>query len=100
MAIIEYADSVYSFHASTSLIAQFVNTTPDAATLAQIETDLSDAAKAFYQGRYQDSINLYKAAGVIIYQYIDPMASLFSPAAWDSLSQSPSQIAILHLAIG
>jgi hypothetical protein len=90
MATVKYADGVYSFRATTSLIAQFVDTTPDAATLAQIEADLSDAAKAFYQGRYQDSINLYKAAGVIIYQYIDPMASLFSPAAWDSLSFSPA----------
>ena len=85
---IKYADSVYSFRSRTSLISQFVNKTPDAATLAQIESDLSDAASAYYQGNYQDSINLYKQAGVLIYKYLDPMASVYSASAWASLSKN------------
>jgi hypothetical protein len=87
---IKYADSVYSFRSRTSLISQFVDKSPDAATLAQIESDLSDAAKAYYQGNYQDSVDFYKKAGALIYQYLDPMAFVYTAVAWDRVSKNPA----------
>ncbi len=86
MSSVKYADSVYSFRAQTSFVGEFIGHAPDAATLAQIESDLSDAATAYYQRRYNDAIDYYKKAGLLIHRHLDTLVSTISPGAYDTVS--------------
>lgn len=89
MAAITYMDSLYSFRITSSLIKDYANNGPDAATLAQIENYLTSAANAYYQHNYNDSITDYKQAGLIIYGYLDPHAFPVSISQFNNLSRDP-----------
>src|SRR5262249_49732400 len=86
---VKFADSLYSFRSRTALVTRFVAGTPDAAALAQIQSDLASAAAADEQRRYADSIAYYREAAVLIYQYLDPQTLTATPGIYGSLSRDP-----------
>jgi hypothetical protein len=86
---VKYADALYSFRTVSSFIGDLVSMSPDSGSLAQIETDLSSAAAAYFQRRYSDAIDSYKEAGTLIYRFLNPSILTIWPGAYSSLSRDP-----------
>jgi multidrug efflux pump subunit AcrA (membrane-fusion protein) len=86
-----FFENFYSFRYSSSLVSQVVSTGgPDAQTLATIEATLAQANTAYWQRKYQNAIDLYQHAGVLIYQFLDHNTPLHITGIYSQLSQDPT----------
>ncbi len=86
-----YLENTYSFRYATSLVSEVASSGgPDAATLSQIETLLSQASQYYWQRQYQNAINTYQQAGTLIYQYLDPSAPVNVVGIYSQLSKDPA----------
>ena len=86
-----YLENTYSFRYATSLVSEVAGSGgPDAATLSQIESLLSQASQYYWQRKYQDAINTYQKAGTLIYQYLDPSAPVNVVGIYGQLSKDPA----------
>jgi len=86
-----FAENFYSFRYTSSLVAQAAaGAGPDAQTLATIEATLSQASQAYWQRKYQNAIDLYQHAGVLIYQFLDHNTPIHISGVYPQLSKDPA----------
>jgi hypothetical protein len=89
--MVKYLENTYSFRYPTSLVSKVAASGgPDAATLSQIESLLSQASQSYWGRQYQDAINAYQQAGTLIYQYLDPSAPVHVVGIYGQLSKNPA----------
>lgn len=86
-----FAENFYSFRYTSSLVSQVASAGgPDAQTLAAIEAALSQASQAYWQRKYQNAIDLYQHAGVLIYQFLDHNTPIHINGIYSQLSKDPA----------
>jgi hypothetical protein len=73
MAAITFHENYYTLRKTTQVYGTLFNPrTPDQATLAQIEQELTQAHNQFLARQYNDAIQTYQTAQSLIYAQIDP----------------------------